>query len=104
MGVKQAPPAFGFCVIVCDQSNKMYFVGVFGHFANGEDDPWLAKADRQKVPQMETAGALAALTWAMQSGAPKGTELVILPDAAYAIGALEAEFRPQSEHATNPYS
>ena len=76
----------------------MHFRGIFGHSAACIEDPWLAGADRNQVPQNESAAILASLAWAAQSKAPTGTSLVILPDASYAIGVLNADFRPKSNH------
>ena len=75
------------------------FGGLFCHRPTDKDDPWLAGADCNGVPQNETAAVIAALTWAIQSQIPTGTCIEIVPDAKYAIGNANAEYSPKSNKA-----
>jgi hypothetical protein len=93
--------AFAMAIIKTDQQQCQTFGGLFCHRPNGVEDPWLAAADCNGVPQNETAAIIAALAWAIQSEIPAGTIIEIVPDANTPLGTPK---RNTAQNATKPKS
>jgi ribonuclease HI len=95
-GNGEQQPAFAIAIIKTDERDRQTFGGLFCHRPSGVEDPWLAAADCNGVPQNETAAIIATLAWVIQSRMPEGTIIEIVPDAKYAIGNAKAEYSPKS--------
>ena len=66
---------------------------MFAYRPKGLDDPWLANANGNGVPQNENAALMATLGWLIQSDVPNGVVIAIMPDAKYAIHNVETTSR-----------
>ncbi len=100
-GNGEQQPAFALAIIKTDQQDRQTFGGLFCHRPSSVEDPWLAGADCNGVPQNETAAIIATLAWLLQSKIPEGTVVEIMPDAKYAIGNSEAEYSPKNQQDPN---
>jgi hypothetical protein len=90
-------PAFGFLFILANASGHQYFGGFFGHRPSDVSDVWLGGGETNQVPGNETAAAISALAWLLQSRLPAECNVVFLPDAKYVIGMSCAQYQPKKQ-------